>query len=64
VQRRLLSKEIGVDFDKTLPLVRHCRLFKDGSYGTGRLTSSTINTLIRIDIELLSILKSSSLGEG
>jgi hypothetical protein len=56
-REELLSKEIGVDSDKILPLIWYCRLFKDCGHRTSRLTSPTINTLIRIDIELLSLVK-------
>jgi hypothetical protein len=50
-------EEIGVDLDKVLPFFRSGRLFKDCGYGTGRLTGTAVNTLIRVNIELLSRIK-------
>jgi hypothetical protein len=57
-RRRLVAvKEIGVDLDILSPLFRHCRLFKDGRDRASRLTCPAVDTLIRVDIELLSRLE-------
>jgi hypothetical protein len=62
MQVGLSFKEIGVDPNKTFPLVGHSGLFKDGRYGAGRLASPTINALIRVDIELFTLIKSRLIG--
>jgi len=47
-------EKIGVDLDKVFPLFGGCRLFKDSRNRTGRFACAAVNTLIGINIELLS----------
>jgi hypothetical protein len=50
-------EEVSIDLNPLLPLVGNGRLLKNGGNRTCRLARTTIDTLIRIDVELLSGLK-------
>jgi hypothetical protein len=52
-----LFEEICVDLDILLPFFWCRRFLKNGGDGTGRLTSTTIDALVRIDIQLLNRIK-------
>ena len=53
-----LFEEIRVNLDKMLPFFRSCRFLKYGCDGTCGFASSAVDTLIRINIEHLSLFKS------
>jgi hypothetical protein len=50
-------EEICIDLNVLSPLLRDCRLFEDGSNRASRLTRTTVDTLVRVDIELIRRLK-------
>jgi len=51
---KLDFEEISVDLDKVFPLFGGCRLFKNRCNWAGRFTCAAVNTLIGVNIELLS----------
>jgi len=53
----LFAVEISVDLDILFPLAGDIGFLKDSSHRASRFTGTTINTLIRINIELLSLVK-------
>lgn len=51
------AEELGVDLTIFFPLLGNSSLLKDSIHRAGWLASSTINTLVGIDIELLHLRK-------
>ena len=49
----LSFKEIGIDLDEALPLIRNGGLLKDSGHGAGRLAGTAVNALIGVDVKLL-----------
>jgi hypothetical protein len=50
-----MSEVIGIDFEILPPLVWHCALFKNGCHGAGRFAGSAIDTLVRVNIQLVML---------
>src|SRR5438105_484499 len=54
----LLSlEEVCISLDIAFPFFWDCRLFKNGCDRTGWFASPAVNTLIRVNIQLLGLLK-------
>src|SRR5579875_43744 len=52
----LLPEVIGVDCEIRVPLLWNRAFFKDSRHGAGWLTGSAIDTLVRINIELIMLI--------
>jgi hypothetical protein len=50
-----MPKVIGVDFEIRAPLLWNGALLKDGRHGAGWLTGTTIDTLVRVNVELIML---------
>jgi hypothetical protein len=60
----LVPVVVGVDFEVLLPLGRNSIFFKDGSHGASRLTGAAIDTLVRVNLELIVLVVVGFTGSG